>query len=216
VDQPPKPSRPQPPHNPGVRDLVEGKRDWSLAPDIQNLKHGFRGWHERGYLPHRDEPGLTQFVTFPCGMASTSGRRFVISKTTRRKQSWCSIRGTGHGVALDTGMNLACCGYNGARLCEPQHVRTSVCVRAFRTPPGWREVLRVTNSRSVGFPERGSVSRRTCGHQHASMHPSASCLAGGAATGFQHRRALGAAVSGALFGSAGCSCPGAGAIPPLF
>jgi REP element-mobilizing transposase RayT len=25
---------------------------------------GFRGWHERGYLPHRDEPGLTQFVTF--------------------------------------------------------------------------------------------------------------------------------------------------------
>ena len=25
---------------------------------------GFKGWHERGYLPHRDEPGLTQFVTF--------------------------------------------------------------------------------------------------------------------------------------------------------
>ena len=25
---------------------------------------GFRGWHERGYLPHRDEPGLSQFVTF--------------------------------------------------------------------------------------------------------------------------------------------------------
>ena len=25
---------------------------------------GFRGWHEHGYLPHRDEPGLTQFVTF--------------------------------------------------------------------------------------------------------------------------------------------------------
>ena len=25
---------------------------------------GFQGWHERGYLPHRDKPGLTQFVTF--------------------------------------------------------------------------------------------------------------------------------------------------------
>ena len=25
---------------------------------------GFRGWHEAGRLPHRDEPGLTQFVTF--------------------------------------------------------------------------------------------------------------------------------------------------------
>lgn len=25
---------------------------------------GFRGWHERGYLPHCDKPGLAQFVTF--------------------------------------------------------------------------------------------------------------------------------------------------------
>jgi REP element-mobilizing transposase RayT len=25
---------------------------------------GFRGWHEGARLPHRDEPGLTQFVTF--------------------------------------------------------------------------------------------------------------------------------------------------------
>lgn len=25
---------------------------------------GFRGWNERCYVPHRDEPGLTQFVTF--------------------------------------------------------------------------------------------------------------------------------------------------------
>jgi len=25
---------------------------------------GFQGWNERGYVPHRDEPGLTQFVTF--------------------------------------------------------------------------------------------------------------------------------------------------------
>jgi hypothetical protein len=28
------------------------------------MKNGFRGWHERGYLPHRDEPGLTQLITF--------------------------------------------------------------------------------------------------------------------------------------------------------
>lgn len=64
VSQPPKPRRPGPPHNPGVRDLVEGKRRWSSSPKIEDAKHGFRGWHERGYLPHRDEPGLTQFVTF--------------------------------------------------------------------------------------------------------------------------------------------------------
>ena len=64
VSQPPKPRRSGPPHNPGVRDLVKGKRRWSSPPKTEDAKQGFRGWHERGYLPHRDEPGLTQFVTF--------------------------------------------------------------------------------------------------------------------------------------------------------
>ncbi len=64
VSQPTKPLRAGPPRNPGVRDLVEGKRWWSSPPKIADAKQGFRGWHERGYLPHRDESGLTQFVTF--------------------------------------------------------------------------------------------------------------------------------------------------------
>jgi REP element-mobilizing transposase RayT len=64
VSQPPKPRRPGAPHNPGVRELVEGKRRWFSPPKTEDAKQGFRGWHERGYLPHRDEPGLTQFVTF--------------------------------------------------------------------------------------------------------------------------------------------------------
>jgi len=58
------PRRPGLPYNPGLRDLVESKRRWSSPPKIDDAKQGFRGWHERGYLPHRDEPGLTQFVTF--------------------------------------------------------------------------------------------------------------------------------------------------------
>ena len=53
-----------PPHNSGVRDLVEGKRRWSSPPDLEAARLGFRGWHERGYLPHFDAPGLTQFITF--------------------------------------------------------------------------------------------------------------------------------------------------------
>ena len=55
---------PCPPYNPGVRDLVEGKRarDARTSPALQ--KQGFRGWHERGYLPHRDSPGLIQFITY--------------------------------------------------------------------------------------------------------------------------------------------------------
>jgi REP element-mobilizing transposase RayT len=47
-----------------VRELVLGKRKWASPSGPGNAAPGFQGWHERGYLPHRDEPGLTQFVTF--------------------------------------------------------------------------------------------------------------------------------------------------------
>jgi len=53
-----------PPRNPAVRELVADKRIGSGAPSIKLGQQGFHSWHERGYLPHRDEPGLTQFVTF--------------------------------------------------------------------------------------------------------------------------------------------------------
>jgi REP element-mobilizing transposase RayT len=55
---------PCPPHNPGLRDLVEGKRTWDARSTPAHQRAGFRGWHERGYIPHRDSPGLTQFITF--------------------------------------------------------------------------------------------------------------------------------------------------------
>ena len=60
-----KPKRlPSPPYNPNVRELVEGKRAGSHPLSQDDLKRGFLGWHENGYLPHRDEAGLVQFVTF--------------------------------------------------------------------------------------------------------------------------------------------------------
>ena len=60
-----KPKRlPSPPCNPGVRDLVEGKRAGLRPLGRDEIERGFQGWHENGYLPHRDEPGLVQFVTF--------------------------------------------------------------------------------------------------------------------------------------------------------
>ena len=55
---------PSPPCNPGVRELVRGKREWSIPLAQEDVERGFLGWHENGYLPHRDEPGLIQFVTF--------------------------------------------------------------------------------------------------------------------------------------------------------
>jgi len=55
---------PRPPYNPGVRDLINRKRAGSGPLPQDEVKHGFLGWHESGYLPHRDESGLVQFVTF--------------------------------------------------------------------------------------------------------------------------------------------------------
>jgi REP element-mobilizing transposase RayT len=64
MSETPKPRHAGPPHNPGVRELVSGKRQGSVALKREDAMQGFRGWNERGYLPHRDAPGLTQFVTF--------------------------------------------------------------------------------------------------------------------------------------------------------
>jgi len=64
VKKPLKPDRASLPYSPGVRATVEEKRRWSSPAEKAHAKNGFRGWHERGYLPHRDMPGLTQFVTF--------------------------------------------------------------------------------------------------------------------------------------------------------
>ena len=64
MSETPKARRSGPPHNPGVRELISGKRQWSAPLKHEDAIQGFHGWHERGYLPHRDEPGLTQFVTF--------------------------------------------------------------------------------------------------------------------------------------------------------
>jgi hypothetical protein len=62
--QPPKPRRAGLPHRPEVRRVVERQREVSPKLTREEQIAGFHGWNERGYVPHRDEPGLTQFVTF--------------------------------------------------------------------------------------------------------------------------------------------------------
>ena len=44
--------------------MVRRQRDETAELNKEERVAGFRGWNERGYVPHRDEPGLTQFVTF--------------------------------------------------------------------------------------------------------------------------------------------------------
>jgi len=52
------------PKNVGLLEFIRGKRERDWRPSTEELKKGFRGWHQRGYLPHFDAPGVTQFVTF--------------------------------------------------------------------------------------------------------------------------------------------------------
>lgn len=53
-----------PPKNLNLQELIRAKRARSWKPSVEELKRGFRGWHQRGYLPHFDAPNATQMVTF--------------------------------------------------------------------------------------------------------------------------------------------------------
>jgi putative transposase len=91
VSQSPRSRAFGPPHNPALRGLVESKRHWSSPLKVEDARKGFSGWGERGYLPHRDEPGLTQFVTFrlfdsyPESLRSEWGQFLAIENDSRRR-----------------------------------------------------------------------------------------------------------------------------------
>lgn len=59
-----KPVRRTVPTNLGLLELIRAKRERSWRPSPEELRAGFRGWHQRGYLPHFDAPHVTQMVTF--------------------------------------------------------------------------------------------------------------------------------------------------------
>lgn len=52
------------PANPGLLQLIRDQREKHWKPSGDELRRGFRGWHQRGYLPHFDAPHVTQMVTF--------------------------------------------------------------------------------------------------------------------------------------------------------
>ena len=58
-----------------LRELVEEKNRWSRPLTDEENALGFLGWHERGYLPHCDYPGLVQFLTFRLSDSLPASRR---------------------------------------------------------------------------------------------------------------------------------------------
>jgi putative transposase len=58
-----------------LREFVAEKNRWSRPLTGEEKALGFPGWHERGYLPHCDFPGLVQFVTFRLADSMPASRR---------------------------------------------------------------------------------------------------------------------------------------------
>lgn len=58
-----------------LRELVADKNRWSRPLTGEERTLGFLGWHERGYLPHCDFPGLVQFITFRLADSMPASRR---------------------------------------------------------------------------------------------------------------------------------------------
>lgn len=71
----PSPGESRPPSNPALRKLIAAKQEFSYMPDADASSMGFRGWHERGYLPHFDAPNVTQIVTINLADAFPVARR---------------------------------------------------------------------------------------------------------------------------------------------
>jgi putative transposase len=58
-----------------LRELVKDKNRWFRPLTNEEKALGFLGWHERGYLPHCDFPGLVQLVTIRLADSMPASRR---------------------------------------------------------------------------------------------------------------------------------------------
>ena len=67
-----------PPYNPGLYQHTTTRQTWAERLDEDAKAKGFLGWHQRGYLPHYDVPGVTQIVTL----------RLVDSLPASRRGEW--------------------------------------------------------------------------------------------------------------------------------
>jgi REP element-mobilizing transposase RayT len=139
----PKRQLPRPPYNPGVRKLVDGKRAWDSCARNEDKRKGFQGWHERGYLPHRDSPGLTQFITyrladsFPAALRSEWSALLTIEDVRERRKELEAYLDRGRGkCSLRSGDVSSAC-ENGLLHFHPRRYR----IKAWCIMPNHLHVL---------------------------------------------------------------------------
>jgi putative transposase len=63
------------PNRRNLLELVEDKNRWCRPLTAEEKAKGFLGWHQRGYLPHCDFPGLVQLVTVRLADSMPASRR---------------------------------------------------------------------------------------------------------------------------------------------
>jgi REP element-mobilizing transposase RayT len=63
------------PTNLGLLKLIRANQERNWRPSLAELQAGFRGWHQRGFLPHFDAPHVTQVITFSLMDAFPVSRR---------------------------------------------------------------------------------------------------------------------------------------------
>ena len=91
------------PYNPDLQALIKAKNQWQNGPDERQPPPGFKLWNQRGYLPHRDAPGLLQFVMFhladcfPAQLRSEWEALLKIEDDCRRHQELEEYLDKGHG-----------------------------------------------------------------------------------------------------------------------
>jgi REP element-mobilizing transposase RayT len=91
-----------------LRRLVAAKQQWSDPVSDDMRTNGFKGWHERGYLPHCDKPGLVQFITFRLFDSMPASRRGEWEHLLKINQpSDASIPGAAHGLPPGGAQSIA-------------------------------------------------------------------------------------------------------------
>ena len=167
-----------------LRELVEEKNRWSSRLLTEEERaHGFLGWHERGYLPHCDYPGLVQFVTFRLEDSMPASRRsewehlLAIEDLRERRTKLEAYLDQGFGecqlrdhrvaqIAEEALLHFHNQRYKLLAWCVmPNHVHALVDVEPsplWKIIQGWK--VHVTNeSRHLIVPERRALSRPVSG-----------------------------------------------------
>ena len=178
-----------------LRELAYEKNKWDEPLSDADKANGFLGWHERGYLPHCDKPGLVQLVTLRLVDSLPASRQGewehllkIEAVLERRKELEAYLdRGVGECWLRDAGIaalvEAAMCFHHSRRYellawcVMPNHVH--VLVQIWDWPlakmlQNWKSITAVKANRILGAMARSgsaSIGTPSCGARNRRRRP---------------------------------------------